>query len=492
MLIHDPHHSQSRRPSETIEIGNRNIAAFGKLFRTTVFKLSLVYLVLFSIGAGLVLARVGSRVKDVLDEQTTQTINAEIRGLSEQYSEGGIRQLVAAVERRVLSPGGSLYLVTTHSGDVIVGNIAALNLSAVNEVIETKYQRPNETGGYYRALMRQFVLPGGFRLLVGHDIEDHRIVRQILARALGTSLFWLVLVGTLGGLFVAYRVLERVDIMSASARRIMAGDLNERLAVNGTGDELDRLAANFNAMLERIGGLMTGLSEVSDNIAHDLKTPLTRLRNRAEDVLRSKATNENYREALAGVIEESDGLIRVFDALLMITRAEAGYSCDELNEFDAGQVTGDIGEIYEPVAEEQGARLEVEAETGLMVRGNRELLGQALVNLVDNALKYGAPEQGAVIKARARRVADRIEIEIADHGPGIPIEDRERVTGRFVRLENARSRPGSGLGLSLAAAVARLHQGVLRVEDNEPGLRVVLALPATRKQKAEPKLTAGA
>jgi signal transduction histidine kinase len=471
---------------------SRTIKAFGKLFRTTVFKLSLVYLVLFSIGAGLVLARVGSRVEDVLDEQTTQTVNAEIRGLSEQYSEGGIRQLVQAVERRVLSPGSSLYLVTTHTGDVVVGNIAAWpDIAWVGtEVAEARYQRASEKGVYYRALVRQFDLPGGFRLLVGHDIEDHRILRQILARALGTSLFWLVLVGTLGGLFVAYRVLERVDIMSASARRIMAGDLNERLPVNGTGDELDRLAANFNAMLERIGELMTGLSEVSDNIAHDLKTPLTRLRNRAEEVLRSNATNEGYREALTGIIDESDGLIRVFNALLMITRAEAGYSCDELNEFDAGQVTADIGEIYEPLAEEQGARLEVEAQTGLTVRGNRELLGQALVNLVDNALKYGATEQGAMVKARARRIGDRVEIEVADHGLGIPAADRERVTGRFVRLENARSRPGSGLGLSLAAAVARLHHGEMRIEDNEPGLRVVITLPAMPAAKTEHKLAA--
>ncbi len=240
------------------------------------------------------LARVGSRMQEVMDEQTSETIDAEIRGLAEQYSEGGIRQLVVAVERRVRSPGGSLYLVTTHTGDIIVGNIAAWpeNLSTGGDAIETKYQRPSEIEASHRALMRQFVLPGGFRLLVGHDIEDRSALRQILRRALGTSLFWLVLVGTLGGLIVAHRVLERVDIMSGSARRIMAGDLNERLALNGTGDELDRLAANFNAMLERIGALMTGLREVSDNIAHDLKTPLTRLRNRAEEVLRSKATND--------------------------------------------------------------------------------------------------------------------------------------------------------------------------------------------------------
>ena len=427
------------------------------------------------------LARVGSRMQEVMDEQTSETIDAEIRGLAEQYSEGGIRQLVVAVERRVRSPGGSLYLVTTHTGDIIVGNIAAWpeNLSTGGDAIETKYQRPSEIEASHRALMRQFVLPGGFRLLVGHDIEDRSALRQILRRALGTSLFWLVLVGTLGGLIVAYRVLEQVDIMSGSARRIMAGDLNERLALSGTGDELDRLAANFNAMLERIGALMTGLREVSDNIAHDLKTPLTRLRNRAEEVLRSKATNDGYREALTGIIEESDGLIRVFDALLMIARAEAGCSSDDRSEFDAGQVTKDIADIYEPVVEEKGAHLDVAAEEGLTVRGNRELLGQALVNLVDNALKHGALEPGSAINVQARRVGDQVEIIVSDRGPGIPAADRDRVTGRFVRLENARSRPGSGLGLSLAAAVARFHHGALRIEDNEPGLRVVLAIPAS-------------
>ncbi len=275
-------------------------------------------------------------------------------------------------------------------------------------------------------------------------------------------------------------MLERVDVMSASARRIMAGDLHERLAVTGAGDELDRLAENFNAMLERISELMTGLREVSDNIAHDLKTPLTRLRNRAEAALRGASDNGQHREALTAVIEESDSLIRVFNALLMIARAEAGYSSDNLAPFEADAVVSDIVEMYEPVAEEQGVRLEAQTEPGLAVTGSRELLGQAVVNLVDNALKYGASGESPRIDVRAKRVADRIEITVADHGPGISPQDRERVVGRFVRLENSRSRPGSGLGLSMAAAVARLHHGALRIEDNAPGLRVVLSLPATR------------
>ncbi len=460
------------------------MTALGKLFRTTAFKLSVAFLVLFSVGAGLVLASVGARVKEVLDEQIEQTVDAEIRALSEQYTQGGIRQLTDAVERRVRAPGGSLYLLTTQSGDVIVGNIDPPRFVPIEKdaLVETIYQRRGEPEiAPHPALLRLFLIPGGFRLLIGHDIEDHQVLRDILRNALGVSLFWLVLVGVFGGLFVSYRMIERVDIMSASARRIMAGDMNERLAVSGSGDELDRLAENFNAMLARISELMDGLREVSDNIAHDLKTPLTRMRNRAESVLRHNGDPEKQREALVAIIDESDGLIAVFNALLMIARAEAGYSTDNLVACDAGVVVGDMAEMYEPVAEAQGMTLSLETEPNLMVIGSRELLGQAVVNLIDNALKYGRSEKDPRVDISARRCGDRIEIAVADHGPGVSAADRQRLTGRFVRLENSRSQPGSGLGLSMAAAIARLHQGALRIEDNSPGLRVTLSLPATRK-----------
>jgi signal transduction histidine kinase len=458
------------------------VTALAKLFRTTAFKLSAVYLVLFAFGAGIVLTQVGARVKAVLDEQIAQTVDSEIRALVEQYAEGGVRQLVEAVERRVREPGGSLYLVTSRGGEELAGNVAVpTNMPAAGgDLVETMYRRRDEMNETRHAMMRMFDLPGGFRVLIGHDIEDHEVLRGILRQALGVSLFWLFMIGALGGLFMAYRVLERVDVMSASSRRIMAGALDERLVVSGAGDELDRLATSLNAMLERIGELMKGLREVSDNIAHDLKTPLTRLRNRAEDAARSASSMEDCRAALASVIEESDGLIRVFDALLMIARAEAGYSSDTMGAFDAADVTRDIVEMYEPVAEEQGAILNETVEEGLTVFGNRDLLGQALVNLVDNALKYGASGAGASVDVAARRVGGNVEISVADRGPGVAVADRERVLGRFVRLENSRSRPGSGLGLSLAAAVARVHQGALRIEDNAPGLRAVLSLPAAR------------
>lgn len=465
------------------------MTALGKLFRTTAFKLSLAFLVLFSVGAGLVLTSVGARVKEVLDEQIQQTVDAEIRALSEQYTQGGIRQLTDAVERRVRAPGGSLYLLSTHTGEFIAGNIENPRFTPVggDDLVETLYRRRGEPEvGPHPALLRLFLIPGGFRLLIGHDIEDHSVLRDILGRALGVSLFWLVLVGVFGGLFVSYRMLERVDVLSASARRIMAGDMNERLAVSGAGDELDRLAENLNAMLARIAELMVGLREVSDNIAHDLKTPLTRMRNHAEDAVRREADPVKLKEALGAVIAESDELIGIFNALLMIARAEAGYSSDNLAVYDADTVVRDIVEMYEPVAEEQGVQLQCSSQSDLFISGSRELLGQAIVNLIDNALKYGRGDGDSRIDVSAGRSGDRIEITVADHGPGVSATDRERLTGRFVRLENSRTQPGSGLGLSMAAAIARLHHGQLRIEDNSPGLKVTLSLPSSREKQVKP------
>ena len=455
-----------------------------KLLRTTAFKLSFAYLVVFTVFAFVALGYVAWNATMVLDRQIVATIDAEIARLADQYRSAGIRRLVNIVERRSSEPGANLYLVTTNAGERIVGNVGALPPGTLDQPgqREIAYSRTDSGDAEpYQAIVRVYMLPGGFRLLVGRDVEERTRLREVIRRAFGWSLVLVAVLGCLGAWFVASRVLKRIDAMTATTQTIMTGDLAGRLAVNGSGDELDRLAQNLNAMLDRIGELMAGLREVSDNIAHDLKTPLTRLRNRADEALRNARTPEELRAALDGTIEESDNLIRVFNALLMIARLEAGNAREGMADFDAAEVARDVAEMYEAVAEEAGVPLQVELDSDLPVTGSRELVGQAVANLLDNALKYGAAAStGNVaqpVTIGAGRAGDEVQITVADRGPGIPEAERGRVLERFVRLESARTRPGFGLGLSLAKAVASLHGGTLRLEDNAPGLKVVLGLP---------------
>jgi signal transduction histidine kinase len=462
------------------------VTALGKLLRTTAFQLTLVYLLVFVLFAASLLGYLALNTRRLITEQITSTVNSEISGLRAAYMQGGMRRLVIVVELRSRRPGSSLYLVTTPSGEGLAGNVGSLEPGVFDHPgwLETSYRRieaPEEAE--HRALVQVVQLPDGFHLLVGRDLEERERLYDIIANAGRWSFALVVVLGLAGGFFVSRRVLNRIDAMTEKSQTIMAGDLSGRLPVAGTGDELDRLADNVNAMLERIEALMHGLKEVSDNIAHDLKTPLTRLRNRCEQALRGAKGDVDYRAALESTIAESDELIRTFDALLMIAHAESGQARDNMTEFDAAEIARDVGELYEPLADEKGLALKVDAPAAAPVRGNRELVSQALANLVDNAIKYAGPQssringEAAEIVVGAGADGERITLTVADRGPGIPEADRGRVVERFVRLEQSRSEPGSGLGLSLASAIARLHGGELKLEDNHPGLKSIIALP---------------
>ena len=462
------------------------MTALVKLLRSTALKLTLAILGLSAVGVGLVLAVVAWQVIKLVDDEMRQTIEAEASSLAEQYQSGGVRRLGATIEARTRRPGSTLYLLTDSVGEPLAGNVAQLPQGVLDHAgfVDTPYESADESAPQRHALARIFVLPGGFHLLVGHDLADRARIGGVMIRAMAVSLFIFVALAALGALFVARRVLRRIDAMNVSAGAIMAGDLSLRLPVSGSGDELDRLAHGLNDMLARIGDLMAGMREVSDNIAHDLRTPLTRLRNHAEEALRSADDPAAYRAALERTIEESDGLIKIFNALLLIARAEAGSARVGMDAIDIGETVASVAELYEPLAEQQGAVLKIETASGLMIPGNRELIGQAIANLIDNAVKYGASGAASAASGKpeivviARRDGDTATIEVGDHGPGIPEGDRARAVQRFVRLEGARSRPGSGLGLSLAAAVIRMHGGSVRLEDNAPGLKVCVSLPA--------------
>jgi signal transduction histidine kinase len=477
-------------------LGYSRTAALRKLFNTTAFKLTLVYLTVFALFAAFLLGYFAWNTRRLITEQITRTVDAEIIGLAEQYNQGGIRRLVFVVDSRARRPGSSLYLVTTFAGDGLAGNVGSLGEGVMDRAgwTETVYRRLDEAeGAEHHALVRVFQLPGGFRLLVGRDLDERERLYDVILAAGQWSIALVIVLGLAGGFFVARRVLQRVDAMTETARTIMAGDLSGRLPTAGSEDELDRLAVNLNAMLERIEALMRGFKEVSDNIAHDLKTPLTRMRNRAEEALRSGKNEGDARAALETTIDESDELIRTFNALLMIARAESGQASTPMADFDAADIARGVAELYDPLADEKGLALNVEAVAAVPARGSPELVTQALANLVDNAIKYAGPDRAAangapaeiVVKAAAE--GDRILLAVCDHGPGIADADRGHVVERFVRLEQSRSEPGSGLGLSLVSAVARLHGGELRLEDNAPGLKATLVLPRAGPQLPQPK-----
>jgi signal transduction histidine kinase len=451
-----------------------------RLFRTTAFRLTAVYLALFIGFATLVLGYTAWHARRLIEAQITEQIAAEVAVLGEQYRQGGERRLMQVLERRTRRIGTSLYLLVDQKGDSVTGNVLlrAPTLEQSPGWMEAPFNWPDENEEKARdGKFRVFELPSGLRLFVGRDLSERDRLADVFGRARRFSILMALLIGAVSAFFVTRRVLSRVDGIAAASQRIMAGNLSERLPSAGSGDEFDRLAAHLNAMLDRMNVLMAGLRELSDNVAHDLRTPLTRLRNAAEDSLRNATSQEESRAGLERAIEESDKLIRVFDALLMIARAETGNLQASLEPVALDTLLPDLSDLYGPAAEEAGMPLGVSLEPGLSVRASRELLSRALANLIENALKYAQPEGAGTIVLAARRAGELIEISVADRGPGIPVEAREKVLERFVRLDKSRNAPGFGLGLSLVNAVARLMGGSLRLEDNAPGLRVVLSLP---------------
>ncbi len=493
------------------------MTALAKLFSTTTFRLALAYLLAYSLAAAVVVGTIFWKTNDMLTGQVLQTITAEVRGLREQFEVGGPTLLARTLLERSRTPGNSLYFLADARGRKIAGNLDRVPPELLSGDAQSgrgaagglfRYRRRAPTGPETRlAVGVPIRVPGGALLIVGRDVEDQRDFANVVRRIFLWGFGFVALVGLAGGIWVSRSILKRIDAMTRASQRIMAGNLSERIPLESSSDELGRLSQSLNAMLERIEQLMNGLREVSDNIAHDLKTPLGRLRNRVEAALRDGETlaHAPCREVLERTIEEADELIRTFNALLSIARLEAGAGASAREPVHLAGLLADVAELYGPLAEEQGLALEVEADEEVQVIGDRQLLGQALANLVDNAIKYGAGrqaqgrgdgegdgdgegggeggDQGAQrgrIVLRARREGAQAAIGVADEGPGIPEAERERVLKRFVRLEASRSAPGSGLGLALVAAVARLHGGTVRLGDNAPGggLEAMIVLPA--------------
>ena len=457
------------------------------MLSTTAVRLSALYLGLFALCAIVLVFYVTAISEGMQRDRTQEAIANELRIVAGAYRGGGVAGLVRVIERRSRQPGANLYAIASPTGDLIAGNIAALQPGVLDaegwSTLPFRYQRIGETvDEKHRALAQVVFLPNGMRLMVGRDLGERDQVRGLVRQALVMALA-IMFAGALAiWFFVGRRALKRIDHMSEASKKILAGDLSQRLPVNGSGDEFDRLSLSLNTMLGRIERLNEGLRQVSDNIAHDLKTPLTRLRNRAEAALAGDGSA--HHDALEQMIADSDQLIRTFNALLMISRVEAGSSTAEMSDVDLSGLAEDAAELYEPVAEVEGVRLTARIAPGVIIRGNRELLAQALSNLIDNAIKYVGDVPAPEIAVTLSRVGSAVHhLAVVDNGPGIPAIRREDVVKRFVRLDESRSKPGTGLGLSLVQAVAALHGGQLLLDDaspearDNPGLAAIMALP---------------
>lgn len=456
------------------------------LFSTTALRFTLLYTVLFSVFAALLLGFFYWTTTRYMDRQTDAAIAADVDGLHDEYRRHGLEGVRRVIERRsaVDDDSDRFYLLGASDYTPLAGNLSAWPHAAhvqngwlLFTLAGHDPHSDDEQDELSPVRARHAVLSGGQHLLVGRNLHDREDLREHLLQMLFAGFGTTLLLALAGGLIMSRSMLRRIDLINRTSRAIMGGHLERRMPLAGSGDEFDQLAVNLNLMLDQIQRLMDGMRQVTDNVAHDLRSPLNRLRSRLEVTLLAPRDAPEYRAAIEHTLDDVEQLLATFNALLSIAQAEAGARRNAWEQLELSALLADVAELYQPLAEERGLRFTARIEPGLAVRGSRHLLAQAFGNLLDNAVKY--TPAGGLVELVARRVQDTIEVEICDNGAGIPAAARERVLERFVRLDTSRSTPGSGLGLSLVRAVAHLHDARLELHDNQPGLRVLVRFSET-------------
>jgi signal transduction histidine kinase len=451
-----------------------------ELFRSAGVRFALVYAAVFGVSAFVLAVALWYSTLGLLQRQVQSAINNDSQTLQEHLQIGGLPSLEAAIHDRLTTssdPDG-IYLLLDTSGDMLTGNLDQWPAGLTEDNVW--YQLPvNRQGVNSVALLKVQTLPGGLKLLVGRDVRARLQLRNVLRAGLIWAVSLMIALGILGALLIRSLFRRTIRNIAVTTGAIARGDLSRRVAVSGVGDEFDELAMTINEMLDRISRLMDGVRQVSNAIAHDLRTPVTRARTRLEDAALHATSEEEMQAAIDRATQDLDGIVAVFEALLRISEIEAGSRRAAFAELDLAPVLVDLDELYRAVAEEKEIVLRTVIEGPLPVLGDRELIQQAVVNLLDNALKFSPPL--TLINFSARLADGVVQIMVADRGPGISEQDRLRATERFFRAEAARHTVGSGLGLALVTAVAQLHNGTLHLQDNHPGLRAVISLPARKR-----------
>jgi len=442
-------------------------------FKSSAFRITLVYVLLFGLSVAIILGFIYWSTIIYKTQQTDEEISAELLELSGVYERKGYPGLVTLLSERIAQqrPGDpTLYLLTDHRYQRLVGNISGWPKVARDGKegwLEFKLDDiREEVANEFSARAQTSVIENRFNLLVGQGMKDLTTLKALVGRALIWGLMLTLALGIIGGLMMRRTLSSRLGAINQTSRKIMQGDLRKRIRTRGTGDEFDELANNLNGMLDQIEHGMEGVRRVSDNIAHDLKTPLARLKNRVEELKMRVDHGSEEEAAVDQIIMEADGLLATFNALLRIARIEYSEQRKGFKLVDINSILYDLQELYEPLIEEKGQLFTVQISKPMEIYADRDMLFQAFANLLDNAIKY-TPDRGK-IAIRSFKDDSRWYVEITDNGPGIPETEHEKVVQRFYRLDQSRTTPGSGLGLALVFAVLKVHKLKLSFGDNEP------------------------
>jgi signal transduction histidine kinase len=447
------------------------------LLRTTSFRLAALNAVFFGLSAAALLVLVYWYTLGQMESDLERSVTARLAHLQGVYTDAGPQALAQAVKREAAQAGSRYrYALIDPSGTRVAGSVSNEDLQEQWQEFETEDEDDAGEDLDYPIGGQGVHLPGGWLLWVGRDVAVMHELRERLAGAVTAALAVTVGLALAGGVFMGWQVSRRVEAMNRTARSIMAGDLSRRLAVRGTGDEFDRLADQFNAMLERIQVLMENLRQVSSNIAHDLRTPLAHLRHRLEEMRAGTLTDAGYQEAVDQAIGETDAILTTFEALLRIAQIESGRRRTAFTRVNLSVLLEELAETYGPVAEDMAREFTATIAAGVHVLADRRLLTQMFVNVIENALSH-TPAGTRVTLALTPPDEAGPTITVADNGPGVPAEERDKIFRRFYRLDSSRTTPGSGLGLSLVVAIAELHGVTIETRDNQPGLRVDLRFP---------------
>lgn len=449
-----------------------------RLLHTTGFRYALLYVVLFGVSVLVLFGVVYWNTAGYMERQLKEVVDADVQSLKGDYQEGGVNDLHRSVDDRIASDRHrqNLYLLQDRHGVRIAGNLEPRRpLTGWQESVHSVSAEHDEEE-HHLILGRGVMLPGGFYLFVAQDANQLDEIRDLTTGAFGWAFLVVAVLAVIGGMVMSAGLLYRVEAVNRTAQDIIQGDLSRRIPTRGTNDEFDQLAANLNRMLERIQLLMEELRQVSNDIAHDLRTPLGRLRQHLEGARLRPGTVEEYERVIDRAIADTDAILETFAALLRIAQVESGSRRSKFTEIDLSQLLQAVVETYTPVAEDGDHTLVSAIPPGTKIRGDRELLVQMFVNLIENAL--GHTLSGTAIEVSLESSGPGALVTVADHGPGIPEAERARVLQRFYRLDTSRGTPGSGLGLALVAAIAELHGVEMTLSDNQPGLRVMLRFPA--------------